>query len=117
MGLIAELKTVDIFYKTYISGSYSSTDRFGTLKELRQYFEENKRKGEVVGYVIIKNRTPGFNDSILTGKLSIEWTDKFGITRKEFSDVRYMVEFLQDHPLLAEAVGYAPASKGPVKVK
>lgn len=106
MGLIRGLKTVDIIYTTFVEGAQVHIDKFKTLQELRTYFSEHKRCGEAVGYVIIKNRTPGFNDNLLTGKLSVEWTGDFGYTCKDFDNVFQMVDFLVEQPLLAEAVGY-----------
>ena len=111
MGLISGLTTVDIVYTTFIENKEFSVTKFKTVQELKAYFQEHKREGEVVGYVIVKNRTPGFKDYILTGKLSLEWNHDFGYVCKDFNDVFDMVAFLKEYPILAEAVGYGGVPK------
>lgn len=80
--------------------------KFKTVAELRNFFFEHKRLGEAVGYVITKNRTPGFNDNRITGKLSFEYIDQTTSGRNDFDNVNQFVKFLEDHPQLARLVEY-----------
>jgi hypothetical protein len=104
---ISGLKRANILYTTYFQHLQEPThDRFDTVQELKQYFEAYKRRGECVGYVLVKNRTPGYNDHLATGKLSIEWNDAEGFHTVEFDHVDKMVEFMNQHVTIGLKLGY-----------
>lgn len=111
MGKIMDLKRVSICYQIRIREKDDQEIRFTNLKELVSFFHENKRLVEVVGYIIIKNRTPCFNDNLLSGTLAVEWEDAFGYTKKYFNNVYEVAEFFNEYKLISEWVGYAPRSR------
>jgi hypothetical protein len=100
------LKKAQIVYTTRVDGVERFKDTLPTVQQLAQYFNDHKRKGEAVGYVLVKNRTPGFNDQVLTGKLTVEWWDANGYGSKDFENVNAMVDFFHEHPTVGMAVGY-----------
>jgi len=60
-------------------------------------------------------RNPGLAQAIGYGKkvrsdvyawVILEWADKSGFTRKEFQNVQLLLDFLDEHPPLAEALKY-----------
>lgn len=113
MGEIRQVKKHSIILVTYHQTIGEEEHYFQNLGELSKFFNEWKRWGELVGYMIIKNRPPGFNDQLMErAQLVIEWVDEINsTTRKYFDNVYAMVDFLGQHPKLADAVGYVKPKK------
>lgn len=110
MERILGVKEVTIIYVEFPDEDWRREEqRFKTVKELRDYFHEHIRFGEIVGYVVFKKRPQAFNDHQYKGQLEIEWTDdKSSYVRKSFKDVWDFVGFLKENKVLGDAVGYVP---------
>lgn len=113
MAEIRLVKSHSIILVTYHQTIGEEEHYFQKLSDLAKFFNEWKRWGELVGYVIIKNRPPGFNDQLMErAKLIVEWVDEINsTTRKHFDNVYAMTDFFEQHPKLAEAVGYIKVKK------
>ena len=113
---IEDVKWVNLIYvRKFKDSTMEDEKRFKTIGELVKFFHEWKRHGEVVGYVIVKNRPKAFNDDRVEGKLAVQWEDKFGMCKKGFDNVYQLSEFLTEVPLIAEKVGFIPKKMIPSK--
>jgi hypothetical protein len=106
-----DLKFVRLIYTIHPSKWNEQQVVCRTMVELVKFFHEWKVCGELVGYVITKNRPKAFNDETFTGELALEWEDKFGYGKKGFANVWDLADFLDEQKILASRLEYVRKAK------
>jgi hypothetical protein len=113
MGVIIEpVISWEIKIRTLFHGEYLNDGMIKTVTVLRSYFMRFKRRGEVWGYVLQKNRPlAGHDEWVEEVMVILEYTDKTGPTRNEFYNLTDFVFFLHEHPAIAKVLQYEPRFK------
>jgi hypothetical protein len=80
--------------------------RFRTIAELREYFLSKFSVAKSLGYDLKQKPSPGTYNDRVVGRLGFEYKDRFVSSSLEFNSIADFVKFLEDHPPLADVVGY-----------
>jgi hypothetical protein len=111
MGQIYEpiLDCVILIQTTTFGSPYKNEfeDRVNSIPELREYFKMFKRRGELFGYVVEKNRKLAGNDEkTIKVEVFIKYSDKTGEKKIGFDNVKMFVSFLDAYPAIANCLKY-----------
>lgn len=97
---------------TYVRDEQEYTILFKAVGELRQFLYKYKKIGELVGYVIDKNRgSENMDHEFTSAELSFEYTDQVINGGNSFDNAKKMAEFFDAHPEFAKCVGYFKKKK------
>lgn len=96
----------------FMAGSNDHLEQFQTVAQLRAYFEKHPYIANKIGGKFKLTEHHNLAKSLVHDvKLSFQFNDAISYVSKDFDSVQKFAEFFDEHPELADCVGYLKKKK------